>query len=47
MSILKDHGIYLKVFSDSTTVIACVNKLEKLYSELYHHITNADSESRE
>ena len=35
MSIVKDHGI----FSDSTTAIACINKLGTSHSELCHHIT--------
>ena len=39
MSILKDHGIHVKVFSDSTTVIACINKFDTSYSELSHRNT--------
>ena len=39
MSIVKDHGIHVKVFSDSTTAIACINKLGTSHSELCHHIT--------
>ena len=38
MSIVKDHGIYVKVFSDSTTATACINKLGTPQSELCHHI---------
>ena len=40
MSIVKDHVIYVKVFSDSTTAIACINKLGTSNSELCHHIKN-------
>ena len=29
----------MKVFSDSTTAIACINKLDTSHSELCHHIT--------
>ena len=39
MSIVKDHGIHVKVFSDNTTAIACINKLGTSHSELCHHIT--------
>ena len=39
MSIVKDHGIQVKVFSDSTTAIACISKLGTSHSELCHHIT--------
>ena len=38
MSIVKDHGIYVKLFSDSTTATACINKLGTPQSELCHHI---------
>ena len=38
-SIVKDHGIHVKVFSDSTTAIACINKLGISLSELCHYIT--------
>ena len=38
-SIVKDHGIHVKVFSDSTTAIACINKLGTSLSELCHYIT--------
>ena len=37
--IVKDHGIHLKVFSDSTTAIGWINKLGTSHSELCHHIT--------
>ena len=36
ISIVKDH---VKVSSDSTTAIACINKLGISHLELYHHIT--------
>ena len=39
MPIVKDHGIHVKVFSDSTTAIAYINKLGTSHSELCHHIT--------
>ena len=39
MSIVKDHGIQVKFFSDSTTAIACINKLDTFHSELCYHIT--------
>ena len=39
MSFVKEHGIHVKVFSDSTTAIACINKLGTSHSELCHHIT--------
>ena len=39
MSIVKDHGIHVKVFSDSTTAIACINKLGTSHSELCHQNT--------
>ena len=39
MSIVKDHGIHVKVFSGSTTAIACINTLGTSHSELCHHIT--------
>ena len=39
MSIVKGHEIHLEIFSDSTTVIACINKLCISHSELCHHIT--------
>ena len=39
MSIVKDYGIHFKIFSDSTTAIACINKLGTSHSELCHHIT--------
>ena len=39
MSIVKDHGIQVKFFSDSTTAIACINKFDTFYSELCYHIT--------
>ena len=39
MSIVKDHGIHAKIFSDSTTAIACINKLSTSHSELCYHIT--------
>ena len=39
MSIVKDHGIHVKVFSDSTTAIACIDKLGNSHSELCYHIT--------
>ena len=39
MSIVKDHGIYVKFFSDSTTAMACINKLGTSHLELGHHIT--------
>ena len=35
-SIVKDHWIHVKVFSDSTTAIACINKLDTSHSELCH-----------
>ena len=38
MSIVKDHGIYAQVFSDSTTAIACINKFGTSHSELCHDI---------
>ena len=38
ISIVKDHGIHVQVFSDSTTAIACINKLGTSHSELCHHI---------
>ena len=38
MSIAKDHGIHVKVFSDSTTAIACINELDTSHSELCYHI---------
>ena len=39
MSIVKDQGIHIKVFSDNNTAVACINKLGTSYSELCHHIT--------
>ena len=39
MSIIKDHGIHVKVFSGSTTAIACINKLGISHSVLCHNIT--------
>ena len=44
MSIDKDYGIHVKVFSDSTvfsvfSATACINKLGTSLSELCHHIT--------
>ena len=47
MSIVKDYGIHVKVFSDSTTVIACINKLGTSHSELCHHITKQIGMGRE
>ena len=38
MSIVKDHGIYVKVFSDSTTATACINKWGTFHSKFCHHI---------
>ena len=40
MTIVQDHGIhgFFKVFSDSTTAIACINKLGICHSELCNHI---------
>ena len=34
MSIVKDCGIHVKVFSDSTTTIACINKLGTSHSKI-------------
>ena len=39
MSIVKDHVSHVKVFSDSSTAIARINKLGTSHSELCHHIT--------
>ena len=39
MSIVKIYGIHVKIFSDSTTAIACINKLGTTHLELCHHIT--------
>ena len=39
MLFIKEHRIQVKFFSDSTTAIACINKLEISHSELCHHIT--------
>ena len=39
MSIVKDRGIHVKVFSESTTAIACINKLATSHSELCHQNT--------
>ena len=39
MLFVKEHGIHVKLFSDSTTAIACINKLGTSHSELCHHIT--------
>ena len=39
MSIVKNHEIHVKVFSDSTTAISCINKLGTSHSELCHRIT--------
>ena len=39
MSTVKDHGIHVKVFADSTNAIACINKLGTSHSEFYNHIT--------
>ena len=39
VSIVKDHGIHVKVFSDTTTAIACISKLGTSDSELCLHIT--------
>ena len=39
MSIVKDDRTHVKVFSDSTTAIAYINKLVTSHSELCHRIT--------
>ena len=39
MPIFKDHGIHVRLFSDSTTAITCINKLGTSHSGLCHHIT--------
>ena len=39
MPIVKDHEIQVKIFSDSTTAIACINKLGTFHSELFHQNT--------
>ena len=44
MSVLKDHVIHVKVFSDSSTFISCINKLDTSHSELWHDITKQSLE---
>ena len=39
VSIVKYHGIHVKVFSDSATSIACINISGTSHSESCHHIT--------
>ena len=39
ISIVKDHGIHVDLFTDSATAIACISKLCTSHSELCHHIT--------
>ena len=39
MSIVQDNEIHVKVFSDSTSAIACINKLGTSHLQLCHHIT--------
>ena len=43
-SFIKEQRIHIKVFSDSTTAIGCINKLGTSHSDICHHFTKLISE---